>query len=173
MEGITYWIFLAVLYLISSMMKKKKQKSRLEKMDEEEKSNGLSSQVDDLLKFLKLDGMKESELNQRVETDQDEEMLFYRDEPSSSLDIIDGEWKDEAKTDSPEKNFLHDKKIKSNLKKDNRLVLDKPLRLFERPTESAVDRIKRKYLGDSNDLKSAVLLKEILDKPRALRKTIH
>ena len=171
MEGSAYWIFLALFYLISSMIKKKKQKSRLGKMDEEGKSNGLSSQVDDLLKFLKLDGMAEEKSDQRVESELEEEMLFYKDEPSPPLDIIDGEWKDETKTDSPEKDFLHDKKTKSNLKKRHGLVLDKSPRQFERPTESVADRIKRKYLGDSDNLKSAVLLKEILDKPKALRKT--
>tara|TARA_Y100000590_G_scaffold458616_1_gene613704 strand:- start:271 stop:792 length:522 start_codon:yes stop_codon:yes gene_type:complete len=171
MEGSAYWIFLALFYLISSMIKKKKQKSSLKKAGEEEKTNGLSSQIDDLFKFLKLDGMAEEKSDQRVESELDEELLYYEDDPSPHLDIIDGEWKDETKTDSPEKDFLHDKKPKSNLKKHHRLVLDKSSRLFERPTESVVDRMKRKYLGDSDNLKSAVLLKEILDKPKALRKT--
>ena len=152
-------------------MKKKKQQSRLKNTGEEEKTNGLSSQIDDLFKFLKLEGMAKEKSDQRAESELDEEILYYEDDPSPPLDIIDGEWKDESDTDFLKSTPVREKELKSNIKKHHRIEVRKLPRLFERHPESVVDKIKRKHLGNPNDLRSAILLKEILDKPKALRKT--
>lgn len=166
-----YWIFLALFYLLSSMMKKKKQQTKLKKTGEEEKTNGLFSQTDELFKFLKLDGMATEKSDQIVESELDEELLFYGDDPSPPLDIIDREWKDESDADFFDSAPLREKELKSNIKKYHRLEVGKLSRLFERSPESVVNKIKKEHLGSPNNLRSAVLLKEILDKPKALRKT--
>ena len=164
MEGIGYWIFLAVLYLLSSLMKKRRQQAIGQQQDKEDpnstdevKPNPFQAEfLQDLFRDMK-DLVEDPE-----EITEDEIENIYVDEEAEEIE--------------PEKEVV----VASN---------ENSHAVFEDRSEPAPEPLHEEYqywkkqkvemsafsslFTSMNDLKRAIVLKEILDKPRALRRVIQ
>jgi len=164
MEGIGYWIFLAVLYLLSSLMKKRRQQTIGQQQDKEDpnsidevKSNPFQAEfLQDLFRDMK-DLVEDPE-----EISEEEIENIYFDEEVEEIE--------------PEKEVV----VASDENSHD---------VFEDLSEPKLEPIHEEYkywkkqkvemsafslsFTSMNDLKRAIVLKEILDKPRALRRAIH
>ena len=165
MEGKGYWLFLAALYYLMSLMKKRKQKSARRMLDEDESVQEADKQS----------GPFQSETLQELIN---EIKNFGQDilEPGAD-EIADYEFEDSTDVEEqPE-------------------IVDEPepvqtaRAIFEDFSEEYPEHIHRKYpirkkvsitghfisplLKDIDRLKQAIILKEVLDKPRALKRSIR
>ena len=165
MEGIGYWLFLAALYFLMSLMKKRQQKSARRMLDDNESIPESDQQPDPF----------ESETLQNLFN---EIKSFGQDilEPNAD-EIDDYEFEDSA--DEEDQSEIIDE---SESVQTSRAI-------FEDSSEEYPERIQKKYpirkkvsptghfisplLKDSNTFKQAIILKEILDKPRALKRSIR
>jgi len=164
MEGIGYWIFLAVLYLLSSLMKKRRQQAIGQQQDKEDpnstdevKPNPFQAEfLQNLFRDMK-DLVEDPE-----EITEDEIENIYVDEEAEEIE--------------PEKEVVVASDENSHA-------------VFEDLSEPEPEPIHEEYqywkkqkvemsafsllFTSMNDLKRSIVLKEILDKPRALRRVIH
>ena len=165
MEGKGYWLFLAALYFLMSLMKKRKQKSARRMLDEDESIQESDQQS----------GPFQSETLQELFN---EIKNFGQDilEPGAD-EIADYEFEDSTDVEEqPE-------------------IVDEPepvqtaRAIFEDFSEEYPGHIHKKYpirkkvfptghfisplLKDVDRLKQAIILKEVLDKPRALKRSIR
>lgn len=153
MEDFGYWIFLLILYLFSVFMKKKKQKAAYRKMEEEEEEeNGWEAP-----------GFIKELLPDLVETEDEQEEEIV----PPVVETVDYDAKIEP---SPEY------KSEVPLEKIHRAPDD--LSLID--DDDQIGTIRRKFLKkeilktsffkNQQNVRMAVIYKEILDKPRALRR---
>ena len=165
MEGIGYWLFLAALYFLMSLMKKRQQKSARRMLDDNE-SIPESDQKP---------GPFESETLQDLFN---EIKSFGQDilEPNAD-EIDDYEFEDSADEEDQSEIIDESKPVQTSRA------------IFEDFSEEYHEHIHKKYpvrkkvsetghfisplLKNSNTLKQAIILKEILDKPRALKRSIR
>ena len=164
MEGIGYWIFLAVLYLLSSLMKKRRQQTIGQQQDKEDpnstdevKPNPFQAEfLQDLFRDMK-DLVEDPE-----EITEDEIENIYVDEEAEEIE--------------PEKEVV----VASN--ENSHAVFEDLSEPEPEPLHEEYQYWKKQKVEMSafsllftsmNDLKRAIVLKEILDKPRALRRVIH
>jgi len=164
MEGIGYWIFLAVLYLLSSLMKKRRQQAIGQQQDKEDpnstdevKPNPFQAEfLQDLFRDMK-DLVEDPE-----EITEDEIENIYVDEEAEEIE--------------PEKEVV----VASN--ENSHAVFEDLSEPEPEPLHEEYQYWKKQKVEMSafsllftsmNNLKRAIVLKEILDKPRALRRVIH
>lgn len=164
MEGIGYWIFLAVLYLLSSLMKKRRQQAIGQQQDKEDpnstdevKPNPFQAEfLQDLFRDMK-DLVEDPE-----EITEDEIENIYVDEEAEEIE--------------PEKEVVVASNENSHAVFED-LSEPEPEPLHEEYQYWKKQKVKMSAFSLSftsmNDLKRAIVLKEILDKPRALRRVIH
>ena len=165
MEGIGYWLFLAALYFLLSLMKKRKQKSARRMLDEDESIQESDQQsgpfqsetLQDLFNEIKNFGQDilEPGANEiddyefEEPTDKDEQPeIIDESEPVQTARAIFEDFSEEY----PE--HIHKKY---------------PIRKKESQTGHFISSI----LKDVDRLKQAIILKEVLDKPRALKRSIR
>ena len=165
MEGIGYWLFLAALYFIMSLMKKRQQKSARRILDQDESVPESDQQP----------GPFQSETLQDLFN---EIKNFGQDILEPGADEID-DYEFEEPIDTEEQPEIIDE---SEPVQTSRAI-------FEDFSEEYPEHIHKKYpvkkkvsatghfisplLKDSNTIKQAIILKEILDKPRALKRFIR
>ena len=165
MEGIGYWLFLAALYFLMSLMKKRQQKSARRMLEEDELVQDSDQQS----------GPFQSETLQDLFN---EIKNFGQDilEPGTN-EIDDYEFEDS--TDAEDQPGIIDE---SESVQTSRAI-------FEDFSEEYPEHIHKKYplrkkvsatghyisplLKDSNRFKQAIILKEVLGKPRALKRSIR
>ena len=165
MEGIGYWLFLAALYFLLSLMKKRQQKSARRMLDEDESVAESDQQP----------GPIQSETLQDLFN---EIKNFGQDILEPDADEID-DYGFEEPIDTEEQPEIIDE---SEPVQTSRAI-------FQDFSEEYPEHIHKKYpvrkkvsetghfisplLKNSNTLKQAIILKEILDKPRALKRSIR
>ena len=150
MEGLSYWIFLAAMYLLSAFMKKRQQ--QVTSSSKENKSKVFQNKFfEDLFQDLKEVGVEP------------EDPILEQFEDSSPDKIVVEE----------EKNILDEEFISIPGKEpsDNLESFSKPDNLVS-PKESKKKLVFSKLFNNIDDLKQGIIMKEILDKPRAIRKNI-
>ena len=164
MEGIGYWIFLAVLYLLSSLMKKRRQQAIGQQQDKEDpnstdevKPNPFQAEfLQDLFRDMK-DLVEDPE-----EITEDEIENIYVDEEAEEIE--------------PEKEVVVASDENSHAVFED-LSEPEPEPLHEEYQYWKKQKVEMSAFSllftSMNDLKRAIVLKEILDKPRALRRVIH
>jgi len=165
MEGIGYWLFLAALYFLLSLMKKRKQKSARRMLDEDESVQESDQQsgpfqsetLQDLFNEIKnfgqdilepgADEIADYEFEEPTDTDEQPEIIDESEPVQTSRAIFE---------DFSEKypKHIHEKY---------------PIRKQVTPTGHFISSI----LKDVDRLKQAIILKEVLDKPRALKRSIR
>ena len=160
MEGIGYWIFLAVLYLLSSLIKKRRKQAIGQQQDKEDPNS--------------TDEVKPNPFQAEFLQDLFRDMKNLAEDPKDiSEEEIENIYVDEeAENIEPEKEVV----VASD---ENSHVVFEDL---SAPIHEAYQYWKKQKVKMSafnlsfnsiNDLKRAIVLKEILDKPRALRRIIH
>ena len=164
MEGIGYWIFIAVLYLLSSLMKKRRQQAIGQQQDKEDpnstdevKSNPFQAEfLQDLFRDMK-DLVEDPE-----EITEDEIENIYVDEEAEEIE--------------PEKEVVVASDEKSHAVFED-LSEPEPKPIHEEYQYWKKQKVEMSAFSllftSMNDLKRAIVLKEILDKPRALRRVIQ
>jgi hypothetical protein len=165
MEGIGYWLFLAALYFIMSLMKKRQQKSARRILDQDESVPESDQQpgpfqsetLQDLFNEIKnfgqdilepdADEIDDYEFEEPIDTEEQPEIID-ESEPVQTSRAISEDFSEEY----PE--HIHKKyPVKKKV--------------------SATGHFISPLLKDSNTIKQAIILKEILDKPRALKRFIR
>ena len=165
MEGIGYWLFLAALYFLLSLMKKRKQKTARRMLDEDESVQESDQQsgpfqsetLQDLFNEIKnfgqdilepdADEIDDYEFEEPIDTEEQPEIID-ESEPVQTSRAISEDFSEEY----PE--HIHKKyPVKKKV--------------------SATGHFISPLLKDSNTIKQAIILKEILDKPRALKRFIR
>ena len=165
MEGIGYWLFLAALYFLMSLMKKRKQKSARRMLDEDESVQESDQQS----------GPFQSETLQGLFN---EIKNFGQDilEPGAD-EIADYEFEEPTDTDEQPEIIDESEPVQT------------ARAIFEDFSEEYPEHIHKKYpirkkvsltghfisplLKNVDRLKQAIILKEVLDKPRALKRSIR
>ena len=165
MEGIGYWLFLAALYFIMSLMKKRQQKSARRILDQDESVPESDQQpgpfqsetLQDLFNEIKnfgqdilepeADEIDDYEFEEPIDTEEQPEIIDESENVQTSRAIIE-DFSEEYPEDIHKK-YPVKKKV------------------------SATGHFISPLLKDSNTIKQAIILKEILDKPRALKRFIR
>lgn len=150
MEDFGYWIFLLILYLLSAFMKKKKQRAAYRKLEEEE--NGW--EAPEFVKELFSDLVE-------TEDEQEEEIVPPVVEPVDYDTKI--EPRPEYKGEVPLEKIHRAYEDLSTIDDDVQIGTIRRNRLKK-------EILKTSFFKNQQNVKMAVIYKEILDKPRALRR---
>ncbi|NOZ03605.1 MAG: hypothetical protein GXO92_03230 [FCB group bacterium] len=164
MEGIGYWLFLLVLYLLSMLMKKRQReaaRSRLEKGE----SAGEKIKKPVRSDFLKeLFGEELPFVDEYVQAEKEPlDIETLSTEPESSVPDI------EPVRETITVDYRPVPKKKIDMITHRRYMDVKPRTYGRHPFAG----ILKSFVNSPDHLKQAIVLKEILDKPRALRRAIR
>jgi hypothetical protein len=153
MEDYGYWIFLMILYLLSAFMKKKKREAAYRKLEEVEEVESAWETP----KFIKelLPDLVETEDNENDEIFQPVVEVVKNDvDVKPSLEY-------EREVPLEEVNMIY---------KDLSTIEDhKEIKKIKKPSPKN-EILSTSFFKKPQDVKIAVIYKEILDKPRALRR---
>jgi Tfp pilus assembly protein PilO len=163
MEGIGYWLPIAALYLLSAFMKKRKQQAARRELEQEDsvpdseqkqtlfQANFLQDLFGDMKNMAERSGLVlEQEKDDIIIPEADESIeyeqeLFDKDLDQESIEPLETVFKDISEQ------------------------APKLLKIDSEGTHHYLSPILR----DRHHLKRAIVLKEILDKPRAMRRAIR
>jgi len=152
MEDFGYWIFLLILYLLSAVLKKRKQKAAYRKMEEVEEENDWKAP--DFIKELFSDFTESEEIKEEIVPDPFLEETHHDPEVESSVQYDDDIPIEPSREIQKELSSIDDRRQIGTIKHEFRKK----------------ERIKTSFFKKQQDVKMAIIYKEILDKPRALRK---
>ena len=162
MEGLGYWFFLAVMYLLSAFFKKRKQQATRQQGEQEK----LGSQTQESQNPFKSDFLKDifgdiKEFGQEHDVEIQEEYFDNKELDEKQISM--------ANEDQTSKE--HDHVVFGNLSDLDSKPIRKEYQYWEK-TSGKKYQIDISF--DSYDeLKRAIIMKEILDKPRAQRRSIR
>ena len=166
MEGVGYWLIIAVLYLLSAFMKKRKQQDARRKLEQEDsvpdseqkqtlfQAEFLQDLFGDMKNMAERSGLVlEQEKDDIIIPDADESIeyeqeLFDKDLDPELIEPLETVFKD----------------ISEQAPKLLKIDLEE---------KSITHHYLNPILRDRHNLKRAIVLKEILDKPRAMRRAIR
>ena len=154
MDSLGYWFFLLILYMLSFMMKKRKQKAARQKLEGDEE-NGW--QTTDFVKGIFADFVdKGEELDEAVFTELEEELEEELGKPEFH--------------ESPQEIPLEE----SHLPKKDLSIIDEHRTIGTIAHREIKKVIFRSiFFQNQGDVRMAMIYKEIMDKPRALRRSIR
>ena len=156
MEGLGYWIFIAVLYLLSALMKKRQQQvpaSQDSDSPKEKKSN-----------LFQADFLQDMFGDMKEYVSEPEEVII---EELTDLDIAEKDIESEPISVPEEHGHVVFKDLSA---KEPESIL-KESQFWKKGETKSLKFYT--MLNNNNDLKRSIILKEILDKPRAIKKTIR
>jgi hypothetical protein len=162
MEGLGYWFFLAGMYLLSAFLKKRKRQAARQQGEQEK----LGSQTQESQNPFKSDFLKDifgdiKEFGQEHDVEIQEEYFDNKELDEKQISM--------AKEDQTSKE--HDHVVFEDLSNPEPEPIHKE---YEYWKKDPVKKHKFDLSFDSNDeLKRAIIMKEILDKPRAQRRSIR
>jgi hypothetical protein len=162
MEGLGYWFFLAGMYLLSAFLKKRKQQAARQQGEQEK----LGSQTQESQNPFKSDFLKDifgdiKEFGQEHDVEIQEEYFDNKELDEKQISM--------AKEDQTSKE--HDHVVFEDLSDSDSEPIHKEYQFWKK---DPVKKHKFDLSFDSNDeLKRAIIMKEILDKPRAQRRSIR
>ena len=155
MDSLSYWLFLLILYMLSFMMKKRKQKAARQKLEGDEE-NGW--QTTDFVKGIFADFVDkgEEELDEAVFTELEEELEEELGKPEFQ--------------EPPQEIPLEE----SHLPKKDLSIIDEHRTIGTIAHREIKKVIFRSiFFQNQGDVRMAMIYKEIMDKPRALRRSIR
>ena len=165
MEGIGYWIFLLAMYLISTLAKKRKQKKAWETLDKEEENQGDTSSQPDFIEQFFGDLVSKEEKPIIPEMEPEPEEAYAEEEIPIETESISPEVQEDLSHPSFETYESHvDKRHVGTISH-----WDLP---EKKPARESLESILGQLKGKTN-LRRAIILKEILEKPLALRDRSH
>lgn len=167
MDGLAYWLFIAALYFLSSLMKRRQQKFARNKLEREDidaddsdfienKTSPSPESMDDFFDQLRnygkefLDFEEEEEDQYPSEDEEQIEQEVIIEEPSEDKSRAVFEDLSEEKLEPIHEEYRITKKQNQNM-----------------------SLLVNSILSDNNKVKKAIILKEIFDKPRALRRSMR
>lgn len=162
MEGLGYWFFLAVMYLLSAFFKKRKQQATRQQGEQEK----LGSQTQESQNPFKSDFLKDifgdiKEFGQEHDVEIQEEYFDNKELDEKQISM--------AKEDQTSKD--HDHVVFEDLSNPEPEPIHKEYQFWK---THPVKKHQFDLSFDSYDeLKRAIIMKEILDKPRAQRRSIR
>ena len=165
MEGIGYWIFLLALYLISTFAKKRKQKKAWETLDNEEENQGDTPLQPDFIEQFFGDLVPKEERPIISENEPEPEEVYPEEEIPIETESIPSE----VQADLSHSSF---KAFESPFDKRHVGAFSHWDLPEEKLAEESLASILVQLNGKTN-LRRAIILKEILDKPLALRSRSH
>ena len=166
MEGVGYWLIIAVLYLLSAFMKKRKQQDARRKLEQE-------------------DSVPDSEQKQTLFQAEFLQDLFgdMKNMAERSGLVLEQEKDDIIIPDTDESIEYEQELFDTDLEQESIAPLET---VFKDISEEAPKLLKIDWEGisvthhhlspmlrDRHHLKRAIVLKEILDKPRAMKRAIR
>ena len=160
MEGLAYWLFIAALYFLSTLMKKRQQKIARNKLDQEDAVSDNSDFIktepetmNDFFDQLKNYGKEFLDLDE-VE---DKEYVIQEEEyVNKEIDI-----------DIPSEEIS--RAVFDDLSEETMEPIHKEYRITKKQNQN-ISLVVNSLLNDNDKVKKAIILKEIFDKPRALRR---
>ena len=162
MEGLGYWFFLAAMYLLSAFFKKRKQQATRQQGEQEK----LGSQTQESQNPFKSDFLKDifgdiKEFGQEHDVEIQEEYFDNKELDEKQISM--------AKEDQTSKD--HDHVVFEDLSNPEPEPIHKEYQYWK---THPVKKHQFDLSFDSYDeLKRAIIMKEILDKPRAQRRSIR
>lgn len=164
MEGLAYWLFIAALYFLSSLMKKRQQKVARKRLDQEETASDNSDFIETAPETMDdfFDQLKNYGKEFLVEDESDVGDIGYdieeeKEHVDSKIDI-------ESKETS--------RAIFDDLSEETMEPIHKEYRIHNKQNQN-ISFLVSSLLEDNNKVKKAIILKEIFDKPRGLRRSIR
>ena len=147
------WLFLMLLYAFFGWMKKKQRDKAREKIESQE-----GWDTGDLVEFG--EGVLESILGEETE----EEVIIDQKIDKAEQDLIEESNEDAEQYNDPVNSILNEDKEYAEKEKSH---------YFSQNIKSDQTNVLNKIINANNPVQSAIIFKEIFDKPRSLRKKIR
>lgn len=155
MEGLGYWVFLAIMYLLSAFLKKRKQQDTRHQEEHEElepqtpfKSGFLQDLFGDMKEFV---NEAQEDVSEKFDVNEINEVVVEPDPVQIPVEQDHVVFEDLSNPDSE--------------------PIHKEYQFWKEPKQNIHSFIPQ--LKSMDDLKRGIVMKEILDKPRALRRAIR
>ena len=169
MDGLAYWLFIAALYFLSSLMKRRQQKFARNKLEREDiyaddsdfidnKTSPSPESMDDFFDQLRNYGKEFLDFEEEEEDDDQ-----Y---PSEDEEKIDQEVIIEEPSEDKSRAVFED------LSEEKLEPIHEEYRITKKQNQN-MSLLVNSILSDNNKVKKAIILKEIFDKPRALRRSMR
>ena len=167
MDGLAYWLFIAALYFLSSLMKRRQQKFARNKLEREDidaddsdfienKTSPSPESMDDFFDQLRNYGKEFLDF----EEDDDEQYLSEDEEQIEQEVIIEEPSEDKSRA------------VFEDLSEEKLEPIHEEYRITKKQNQN-MSLLVNSILSDNNKVKKAIILKEIFDKPRALRRSMR
>ncbi|SVE15562.1 uncharacterized protein METZ01_LOCUS468416 [marine metagenome] len=160
MEGLAYWLFIAALYFLSTLMKKRQQKIARNKLDQEDT-------VSDNSDFIKTEPETMNDFFDQLKN-YGKEFLDLDEVEDKEYVIQEEEYVDkEIDIDIPSEEIS--RAVFDDLSEETMEPIHKEYRITKKQNQN-ISLVVNSLLNDNDKVKKAIILKEIFDKPRALRR---
>ena len=167
MDGLAYWLFIAALYFLSSLMKRRQQKFARNKLEREDidaddsdfienKTSPAPESMDDFFDQLRNYGKEFLDF----EEDDDDQYLSEDEEQIEQEVIIEEPSEDKSRA------------VFEDLSEEKLEPIHEEYRITKKQNRN-MSLLVNSILSDNNKVKKAIILKEIFDKPRALRRSMR
>ena len=167
MDGLVYWLFIATLYFLSSLMKRRQQKFARNKLEREDidaddsdfienKTSPAPESMDDFFDQLRNYGKEFLDF----EEDDDDQYLSEDEEQIEQEVIIEEPSEDKSRA------------VFEDLSEEKLEPIHEEYRITKKQNQN-MSLLVNSILSDNNKVKKAIILKEIFDKPRALRRSMR
>ena len=167
MDGLAYWLFIAALYFLSSLMKRRQQKFARNKLEREDidaddsdfienKTSPSPESMDDFFDQLRNYGIEFLDF----EEDDDDQYLSEDEEQIEQDVIIEEPSEDKSRA------------VFEDLSEEKLEPIQEEYSITKKQNHN-MSLLVNSILSDNNKVKKAIILKEIFDKPRALRRSMR
>jgi len=167
MDGLAYWLFIAALYFLSSLMKRRQQKFARNKLEREDidaddsdfienKTSPAPESMDDFFDQLRNYGKEFLDF----EEDDDDQYLSEDEEQIEQEVIIEEPSEDKSRA------------VFEDFSEEKLEPIHEEYRITKKQNQN-MSLLVNSILSDNNKVKKAIILKEIFDKPRALRRSMR
>jgi len=166
MDGLAYWLFIAALYFLSSLMKRRQQKFARNKLEREDIDPDDSDFIDNKTAPESMDDFFDQLRNYGKEFLDFEEEDDDDQYPSEDEEKIDQEVIIEEPSEDKSRAVFED------LSEEKLEPIHQEYRITKKQNQN-MSLLVNSILSDNNKVKKAIILKEIFDKPRALRRSMR
>ncbi|MED5266971.1 MAG: hypothetical protein VX578_06515 [Candidatus Neomarinimicrobiota bacterium] len=167
MDGLAYWLFIAALYFLSSLMKRRQQKFARNKLEREDidaddsdfienKTSPAPESMDDFFDQLRNYGKEFLDFEE-----EDDDQYSSEDEEQIEQEVI-------IEEPSEDKS----RAVFEDLSEEKLEPIHEEYRITKKQNQN-MSLLVNSILSDNNKVKKAIILKEIFDKPRALRRSMR
>ena len=167
MDGLAYWLFIAALYFLSSLMKRRQQKFARNKLEREDidaddsdfienKTSPAPESMDDFFDQLRNYGKEFLDFEE-----EDDDQYPSEDEEQIEQEVI-------IEEPSEDKS----RAVFEDLSEEKLEPIHEEYRITKKQNQN-MSLLVNSILSDNNKVKNAIILKEIFDKPRALRRSMR